>query len=80
MSLTDRILRLLWEKPGLRAQPIAELELERREAASLLFSLSGEVAQDSAYGWRPKNRGAGTLEEAQRTPAFLSSLRRCDLA
>jgi very-short-patch-repair endonuclease len=81
MSPTDRILRLLSERPGLRAQQIAaELGLERSEAAALLFGLSGEVTQDSSYRWWPKNRGARTLEEAYRTPTFLTTLCRYYLA
>ena len=56
MSPTDRILRLLSEKPGLRAQQIAaELELERSQVAALLHGLSGEVTQDSSYRWWLQN-------------------------
>jgi hypothetical protein len=81
MSPTDRIRRLLSERPGLRAQQIAvELELQRSEVAALLFGLSGEMTQDSTYRWWHKNRGVRTLEEAQPTPTFLTTLCRYYLA
>jgi AAA domain/REase_MTES_1575 len=81
MSPTDRILRLLSEKPGLRAQQIAaELELERSQTAALLFGLAGEVTQDSSYRWWPKNRGARAPEQAHIPPTFLASLCRYYLA
>ena len=81
MSPTDPILRLLSDKPGLRAQQIAaELELERSQVAALLHGLSAEVTQDSSYRWWPKTRGARAPEEAQRTPTFLAALCRYYLA
>jgi hypothetical protein len=81
MSPTDRILRLLSEKPGLRAQQIAtELELERSQAAALLFGLKSEVTQDTSYRWWPKTRALRAPQEAQRTPTFLASLCRYYLA
>ena len=76
MSPTDRILRLLSEKPGLRAQQIAvELELERSQVAALLTAC-GEVTQDSSYRWWSKTRGARAQERPQRTPTFLANLCR----
>ena len=81
MSPTDPILRLLSDKPGLRAQQIAaELELERSQVAALLHGLSGEVTQDSSYRWWPKTRVTRVPEEAPRTPTFLASLCRYYLA
>ena len=81
MSPTDRILRLLSEKPGLRAQQIAvELELERSQVAALLHGLSGEVTQDSSYRWWSKTRGARAQEQPQRPPTFLANLCRYYLA
>jgi hypothetical protein len=52
----DRILRLLSEKPGLKAQQIAaELGLEKSVVASALYAFSsGEIVQDSSYRWWPR--------------------------
>lgn len=55
MSQTDRIQQLLMEKPGLKAQQIAdELGLARSEVAAALHHASSEFTQDSGYRWWPK--------------------------
>ncbi|HEV2444853.1 MAG TPA: AAA domain-containing protein, partial [Candidatus Sulfopaludibacter sp.] len=60
MSTTDRIRQLLLEKPGLKAQQIADqLGLERPHVAAALHAMVGsELAQDAAYRWWPKRRDA----------------------
>lgn len=76
MSPTDRIRHLLSEKPGLRAQQIAnELGLERPQVAAALHGMVGaEVMQDTAYRWWPRRREAAETREAPRT--LLGSLCR----
>ena len=56
MSNTDRIQQLLAQRPGLKAQQIAnELGLGRSYVAAALHGLVGaEVVQDSTYRWWPK--------------------------
>jgi very-short-patch-repair endonuclease len=76
MSPTDRIRQLLSQKPGLKAQQIAnELGLERAEVAAALHHFpGGEAIQDNAYRWWPKARVPQPASEPQRT--FLASLCR----
>jgi very-short-patch-repair endonuclease len=71
MSPTDRIRQLLQQKPGLKAQQIAnELGLERSHVATALHGIvGGEVTQDAAYRWWPKTREA--LKAASETPRTL---------
>src|SRR5437763_2906109 len=77
MSHTDRIQQLLLEKPGLKAQQIAnELGLDRSHVAAALHRLAGgEVTQDSAYRWWPN---AQTREPSNAAPSrtFLGKLCR----
>jgi very-short-patch-repair endonuclease len=58
MSNTDRIQQLLAQRPGLKAQQIAnELGLERSHVAAALRDLvGGGVVQDSTYRWWPRTR------------------------
>src|ERR1041385_6511706 len=77
MSHTERIQQLLQQRPGLKAQQIAnELGLERSFVAAELHRLAaGEVFQDSAYRWWPKSRAVmEPARPAQRS--FLAQLCR----
>lgn len=58
MSHTDRIRQLLWHKPGLKAQQIAnDLGLDRSQVVATLHELpSSDVIQDNAYRWWPKTQ------------------------
>src|SRR4051794_36442061 len=69
MSHTDRIQNLLLDKPGLKAQQIAnELGLERSDVAAALHSLAGgEFTQDSNYRWWPNARQGVDPTPAPRT-------------
>jgi very-short-patch-repair endonuclease len=73
MSETDRIRQLLTERPGLKAQQIAEeLGLPRPEVAAALHRAASDLTQDSGYRWWPKvaapraSRGAGLLASVCR--------------
>ena len=77
MSPVDRIQQLLTQKPGLKAQQIAdELGLERSQVVAALHSLQGgEVTQDNAYRWWVKTTSQGSgAPPAPRT--FLANLCR----
>ncbi|MBI3278564.1 MAG: AAA family ATPase [Acidobacteria bacterium] len=79
MSHADRIQQLLSDKPGLKAQQIAnELGLDKAEVAAELYQLlGGELVQDNAYCWWPRTREPRASAEAapaQRT--FLATLCR----
>jgi very-short-patch-repair endonuclease len=76
MSPVDRIQQLLTQKPGLKAQQIAdELGLERSQVAAALHSLQGgEVTQDNAYRWWGKTPQNSAAAPAPRT--FLANLCR----
>jgi RHS repeat-associated protein len=78
MSHTDRIQRLLSQKPGLKAQQIAnELGLDRSQVAAALDGLLGsEVSQDSTYRWWPKTRPPQESGGAAAPRTFLASLCR----
>jgi very-short-patch-repair endonuclease len=78
MSLTDRIQELLSQRPGLKAQQIAnELGLDRSQVATALHGLlGGEVIQDSAYRWWPKTREPRAAAEAAAPRTFLATLCR----
>lgn len=72
MSPTERIQELLSQRPGLKAQQIAnELGLERSQVATTLHTLlGGELIQDTAYRWWPKTH----LDTASIAPARHSLL------
>jgi very-short-patch-repair endonuclease len=79
MSDTERIQQLLSDKPGLKAQQIAnELGLDRSQVATTLHTLlGGALVQDNAYRWWPRagsGRAANTAAPAPRT--FLANLCR----
>jgi very-short-patch-repair endonuclease len=76
MTHEDRIQQLLLEKPGLKAQQIAnDLGLERSHVAAALQTLArGQLTQDSDYRWWPKLHAPRPPAEAPRT--FLASLCR----
>lgn len=78
MTPVDRIQQLLTQKPGLKAQQIADaLGLDRSEVVAALHSHPGGLlAQDNAYRWWVKTaptQGSGTAP-APRT--FLANLCR----
>jgi very-short-patch-repair endonuclease len=75
MNPTDKIQRLLREKPGLKAQQIAEeLGLDRSNVVATLHGLGGDLMQDSAYRWWPR---AGSVEDTQTgRHTFLANLCR----
>lgn len=62
MSDADKILTLLKDKPGLKAQEIAyQLGVGRRAVNSLLYSvLSEKVRQDPSYRWYIKDNSVAT--------------------
>jgi very-short-patch-repair endonuclease len=70
MSNAERIQQLLTERPGLKAQQIAnELGLDRAHVAAALQGLAGDdLVQDNAYRWWPKTRPA-PAEIAAPAPA-----------
>ena len=77
MNPSDQITQLLSQKPGLKAQQIAEeLGLDRSKVVTTLHGLLGSVViQDNAYRWWPKTRGAEVSNgDAPRT--FLARLCR----
>jgi very-short-patch-repair endonuclease len=85
MSHADRIRQLLFQKPGLKAQQIAdELRLDRSQVATALHRLlGGEAVQDNAYRWWPKSgpvRGAGANGHDAGPRTLLASLCRYYLA
>src|SRR5689334_25385228 len=76
MSPTDRIRQLLHDKPGLKAQQIAdELGLDRPQVAAALHSVpAGELVQDAAYRWWPKAHEPTPADSTSRS--FLARLCR----
>ena len=78
MSPVDRILQLLAQKPGLKAQQIAsELGVEKSAVVAALHGLSGgEVAQDNGYRWWVKTRAPQSPAAAPAPRTFLASLCR----
>src|SRR5581483_10249720 len=53
----DSIQQLLAQKPGLKAQQIAdELAMERAQVVGLLHGLEDAVVQDNSYRWWPRTR------------------------
>ena len=77
MSHADRIQQLLSQKPGLKAQQIAnELGLARSQVAALLHGLpGGAIVQDNAYRWWPKTRGPQPSSADSTQPrTFLATL------
>ena len=74
-----RIQQLLSQKPGLKAQEIAnELGLDRPQVAAMLHGLLGsEAVQDNAYRWWPKTRLSNGGPAAALEPrTFLARLCR----
>ena len=78
MSHTDRIRQLLAQKPGLKAQQIAnELGLDRSQVVTSLHGLSGAaVVQDNAYRWWPRTGAAGGAGIAAAPRTLLANLCR----
>jgi very-short-patch-repair endonuclease len=78
MNPVDRIQQLLTQKPGLKAQQIAdELGLERSQVVSALHSLQGgEVTQDNAYRWWARTATPQASGAAPAPRTFLASLCR----
>ncbi|SPE32501.1 conserved hypothetical protein [Candidatus Sulfopaludibacter sp. SbA6] len=78
MSHTDRIQQLLAQKPGLKAQQIAnELGLDRSQVVTSLHGLlGGAVVQDNAYRWWPRTRGPQGAGMAPAPRTFLANLCR----
>src|SRR5260370_24695923 len=78
MSHTDRIQQLLSQKPGLKAQQIAnELGLDRSQVVTSLHGVLGsEVVQDNAYRWWPRTRGPQGAGIAPAPRTFLANLCR----
>src|SRR5262245_33142772 len=79
MNQTDRIQQLLADKPGLKAQQIAnELGLDRSQVVTTLHGLlGGAVIQDNAYRWWPKTRGPRTSIGSRAEPrTFLANVCR----
>ena len=76
--LQDKIRQLLSEKPGLRAQQIAEeLGIDRTQAVTTLHGpLAAEVAQDNAYRWRLRVGGPQAPGGAPEPRTFLANLCR----
>jgi very-short-patch-repair endonuclease len=74
----DSIQQLLAQKPGLKAQQIAdELTLERAQVVALLHGpLEEYVVQDNAYRWWPKTRGPGENNAGHAPRTFLANLCR----
>src|SRR5215831_5410187 len=79
MSPSERIQQLLSNKPGLKAQQIAnELGIDRSQVVTALHGpLEGEAIQDNAYRWWPKTQESRVSGSPQRAPrTFLSKLCR----
>src|SRR5947207_469112 len=78
MNPAERIQQLLTEKPGLKAQQIADaLALERSQVVAALHRLpGGEVVQDNAYRWWVKARNPMVSGAAPGPRTLLASLCR----
>ena len=76
--LQDKIRQLLSEKPGLRAQQIAEaLGIDRTQVVTTLHgALAGEVAQDNAYRWSLNLGGPQAPGGAPAPRTFFANLCR----
>ncbi len=59
-SISDQILAIIGEKPGLKARQIADrLSEDRKTVNDALYGrLKGKVRQDSQYRWHPVSAGA----------------------
>ena len=78
MSPAKKIQQLLSDKPGLKAQQIAnELGLDKSEVAAALYgSAKAEIVQDSSYRWWPRNRDTRARESSSPRHQLLGQLCR----
>ncbi len=78
MSQADRIRQLVSDRPGLKAQQIAEeLGLLRAQVVTALNGeMSAEVTEDNAYRWWPRTRPMAASQTAPAPRTFLANLCR----
>jgi very-short-patch-repair endonuclease len=77
MGDTDQIQQLLAQKPGMKAQEIAnELGMERSQVVAVLHGLQSELFQDNSYRWWPKARGTMGARPAPAAQSLLGRLCR----